>query len=55
MGEDIKDLQASVSATYLINEYARARAGYRYEDLANTVETQSFRENQIFLRLDLFY
>ena len=55
LGEDIKDLQATVSATYLINEYARARAGYRYEDLANTVESQSFRENQIFLRLDLFY
>jgi hypothetical protein len=51
----IKDLHAIVSATYLINEYAKAQAGYRYEDLASTIATQSFRENQIFLRLNLFY
>jgi hypothetical protein len=56
-GARINDLHATVGATYLINEYAKAQAGFRYEDLAsnNTAAEQSFRENQIFLRLDLFY
>jgi hypothetical protein len=53
--ETITDLRTEIAGLYLINEYAKARVGYRYESLVNSAANLSFRENQIFLRLDLFY
>lgn len=53
--ENINDFRVGLTGVYLINEYAKAKIGYRYEDLTSTVSQQSFRESQVFIHLDMFY